>query len=49
MTIEPASLLRLAMGVAEKALDTFNSAGTPAALVPHTQTRTRPYDMLDYA
>ena len=49
LAIYPVSLLRLAMGIAEVALDTLKSEGTLATLVPQMQTRTRLYELLDYA
>lgn len=49
IAIFPVSLLRLAMGVAEVALETLKADGTLAALVPQMQTRARLYELLDYA
>lgn len=48
MAIYPVSLLRLAMGIAETALETLKSEGSLASLVPQMQTRTRLYELLDY-
>jgi methylisocitrate lyase len=49
LAIFPVSLLRLAMGAAEKALDTLKRDGTLAGLLPEMQTRARLYELLDYA
>ena len=49
LVIYPVSLLRLAMGAAERALDTLAAEGTLASLVPAMQTRARLYELLDYA
>jgi methylisocitrate lyase len=49
LAIYPVSLLRLAMGIAESALETLRDAGSLADLVPQMQTRTRLYELLDYA
>ncbi|KPM51969.1 methylisocitrate lyase [Frankia sp. R43] len=49
MAIYPVSLLRLAMGIAERALGTLQTEGTLADLVPQMQTRARLYQLLDYA
>ncbi len=49
IVIYPVSLLRLAMGVAERSLDTLLADGTLAALVPQMQTRARLYELVDYA
>jgi len=49
IAIYPVSLLRLAMGVAETALDTLRDKGTLADVVPQMQTRARLYELLDYA
>lgn len=48
IVIYPVSLLRLAMGAAERALDTLHTHGTLASLVPQMQTRARLYELLDY-
>jgi methylisocitrate lyase len=49
LAIYPVSLLRLAMGLAETALDTLRRDGTLSGLVPQMQTRARLYELLDYA
>ncbi|WP_448070767.1 methylisocitrate lyase [Georgenia yuyongxinii] len=49
MVIYPVTLLRLAMGVAERALGVLAAQGTQADLVPEMQTRARLYDLVDYA
>jgi methylisocitrate lyase len=46
--IYPVSLLRLAMGEAERGLDTLNETGTLDSVVPNMQTRARLYELLDY-
>lgn len=48
IVIYPVSLLRLAMGAAERGLDTLVSAGTLKPVVPEMQTRARLYELLDY-
>ncbi len=48
LVIYPVSLLRLAMGAAERGLDTLASAGTLKPAVPEMQTRARLYELLDY-
>jgi methylisocitrate lyase len=48
MVIYPVTLLRLAMGVAERALRTLATEGTQAALVPEMQSRARLYELLHY-
>ena len=48
IVIYPVSLLRLAMGAAERGLDTLVSDGTLASTVPEMQTRARLYELLDY-
>jgi len=48
LAIYPVSLLRLAMGIAETALDTLKAEGTLASLVPQMQTRARLYELLNY-
>ncbi|NYF10011.1 methylisocitrate lyase [Leifsonia sp. AK011] len=48
IVIYPVSLLRLAMGAAERGLDTLTSDGTLASTVPEMQTRARLYELLDY-
>ena len=42
------SLLRLAMGAAERGLDTLAAEGSLNAQVEHMQTRARLYELLDY-
>ena len=49
IVIHPVSLLRLAMGAAERGLEALKAEGTLAGLVPEMQTRARLYDLLDYA
>jgi methylisocitrate lyase len=49
IVIHPVSLLRLAMGAAERGLTTLKAEGTLEPLLPEMQTRTRLYDLLDYA
>src|SRR5215210_3849200 len=49
IAIYPVSLLRLAMGAAERGLDELRSAGTLSAVVGEMQTRAELYDLLDYA
>ena len=48
IVIYPVSLLRLAMGAAERGLDTLLSAGTLEPVVSEMQTRARLYELLDY-
>lgn len=48
LVIFPVSLLRLAMGVAERALDALAAEGSLRSLVPSMQTRARLYELLDY-
>lgn len=48
IVIYPVSLLRSAMGEAERALDTLKAAGTLAPMVERMQTRARLYELLDY-
>jgi methylisocitrate lyase len=48
IVIYPVSLLRSAMGAAERALDTLRSAGTLVPVVGEMQTRARLYELLDY-
>ncbi|MDH6180241.1 methylisocitrate lyase [Microbacteriaceae bacterium SG_E_30_P1] len=48
IVIYPVSLLRLAMGAAERGLDTLLSDGTLQQTVPDMQTRARLYELLDY-
>ena len=49
MVIYPVSLLRLAMGAAERGLDALAAEGSLAGQVPLMQTRARLYELLDYA
>jgi methylisocitrate lyase len=42
------SLLRLAMGAADRALDALNAEGTLDPVVPEMQTRADLYDLIDY-
>ncbi|MDH2444763.1 methylisocitrate lyase [Amnibacterium sp. CER49] len=49
LVIHPVSLLRLAMGAAERGLATLKEQGTLEPHVPEMQTRARLYDLLDYA
>jgi methylisocitrate lyase len=48
IVIYPVSLLRIAMGAAERGLDTLVADGTLAPEVPAMQTRARLYELLDY-
>jgi len=48
IVIFPVSLLRLAMGAAERGLDTLDAEGSLRSEVPTMQTRVRLYDLLDY-
>lgn len=48
IVIYPVSLLRLAMGAAERGLDTLLAAGTLEPVVGEMQTRARLYELLDY-
>ncbi|PYF99512.1 methylisocitrate lyase [Georgenia satyanarayanai] len=49
MVIYPVSLLRLAMGAAERGLDTLRRDGSLREEVPAMQTRARLYELLDYS
>jgi methylisocitrate lyase len=49
LVIYPVTLLRIAMGAAERALDQIAASGTQAELVPQMQTRARLYELTDYA
>lgn len=49
IVIHPVSLLRIAMGAAERGLDTLVSEGSLKAEVPGMQTRARLYELVDYA
>ncbi len=48
MVIFPVSLLRIAMGAAERGLQTLRRDGSLRAEVEQMQTRTRLYELLDY-
>jgi methylisocitrate lyase len=48
IVIHPVSLLRLAMGAAERGLDTLKATGTLASEVESMQTRARLYELVDY-
>jgi methylisocitrate lyase len=48
LVIYPVSLLRLAMGAAERGLDVINAEGSLRSVVPEMQTRARLYELLDY-
>lgn len=48
LVIFPVSLLRLAMGAAERALDILHTDGSLSGVVPEMQTRARLYDLLGY-
>lgn len=49
LVIYPVTLLRSAMGAAERTLDTLIADGTQAAAVGDMQTRARLYELIDYA
>jgi methylisocitrate lyase len=49
MVIWPVTLLRLAMNVVEDSLDLIAATGTQEALVDRMQTRSRLYELIDYA
>ena len=49
LVIYPVTLLRTAMGAAERLLDELAEAGTQAGQVEGMQTRARLYELLDYA
>lgn len=48
LVIFPVSLLRLAMGAADRALGVLDTEGTLESVVPQMQTRAELYDLLDY-
>ncbi|MGY4859759.1 methylisocitrate lyase [Cryobacterium sp. AP23] len=48
LVIFPVSLLRLAMGAAERGLDTIVAEGTLTGRLPEMQTRAELYSLLDY-
>ena len=49
LVIWPVSLLRIAMGAAERALDTLRVEGSLESLLPQMQHRADLYDLVDYA
>jgi methylisocitrate lyase len=49
LVIYPVSLLRLAMGSADRALDALRAEGSLSSQVESMQTRAELYDLLDYA
>jgi methylisocitrate lyase len=49
LVIWPVTMLRLAMGVVEEALDVLEATGTQESLVGRMQTRSRLYELVDYA
>ncbi|HEY4153144.1 MAG TPA: methylisocitrate lyase [Pseudolysinimonas sp.] len=49
IVIFPVSLLRLAMGAAERGLDALLAEGSLTSKVPEMQTRARLYELIDYA
>ena len=49
IVIYPVSLLRLAMGAAERGLDSLADEGSLRSQVPNMQTRARLYELLDYS
>ena len=48
MVIYPVTLLRIAMGAAERTLETIKATGTQEAQVENMLTRARLYDLVDY-
>jgi methylisocitrate lyase len=48
VVIYPVTLLRLAMGAAERALSVIDAEGTQESLVGEMQTRARLYELIDY-
>jgi len=48
IAIYPVSLLRVAMGAADRALSVLRSEGSLESLLPDMQTRAELYDLLDY-
>jgi methylisocitrate lyase len=48
IVIYPVSLLRLAMGVAARALETIETKGSLASMLDQMQDRSELYDLLDY-
>ncbi|MDM4762210.1 methylisocitrate lyase [Galbitalea sp. SE-J8] len=49
LVIHPVSLLRLAMGAADRALSALAAAGTLEPQLPEMQTRAELYELVDYA
>ncbi|GAB3401709.1 methylisocitrate lyase [Schumannella luteola] len=49
LVIFPVSLLRLAMGAAERGLDALGTEGSLQSQVPSMQTRARLYELVDYS
>jgi methylisocitrate lyase len=49
LVIFPVSLLRIAMGAAERGLDALAAQGSLSSQVPTMQTRARLYELLDYS
>jgi methylisocitrate lyase len=49
IVIYPVSLLRIAMGAAERGLDALRAEGSLRSQVPGMQTRARLYELVDYA
>ncbi|WP_166865389.1 MULTISPECIES: methylisocitrate lyase [unclassified Salinibacterium] len=49
IVIFPVSLLRIAMGAAERALEALQAEGSLTSQVPNMQTRARLYELVDYA
>jgi methylisocitrate lyase len=49
VVIFPVSLLRLAMGAIERGLDVLAADGTLESMLPEMQSRTRLYELVDYA
>lgn len=49
IVIFPVSLLRIAMGAAERALEALRTEGSLTSQVPNMQTRARLYELVDYA
>ncbi len=49
IVIFPVSLLRIAMGAAERALEALQDEGSLTTQVPNMQTRARLYELVDYA
>jgi methylisocitrate lyase len=48
IVIHPVSLLRIAMGAAERGLDALAAEGSLVSQVPQMQTRARLYELIDY-